>query len=231
MFLRGKGKIVIGAAVVAAVLSACGASPERETPPAPNLAPGGNITSSSSTKTTSSAEATSADATEETREADHPTFDNGTAVRETDNSDSGEENIGMCASSTLSGSFGTNIVDGAESASGFISVTNESGVSCYLHTNYPGAVLMGRDGTPINEISYQYDIPPAPSSITLAPGETATAETRWWLTEPCGYMVWTVNLTVLPEDTPMELEPKQSGQTRNFMVCGNSFHIGGFQKV
>ncbi|GAA2819688.1 DUF4232 domain-containing protein [Saccharopolyspora taberi] len=233
MSLRG-AKRLAGVAALAVALSACGGAPQAGTSPAPpNLPPGGSTSSSTSSGT--SEEPTSSESEEptgssavseptETREAGHPDFDNdGT-------SGTGDGAATTCSSQNLSGSF--TLQEGAGSTSGWIHVSNKSAETCTLWGDYPGVTMTNRDAEP-SEAQYYNNLAPTPANINLLPGETAAAEVRWSNSEPCTSIVWEVNVTVLPEDAPLALEPKkQDGGPTTFGLCGGgAVHVGGFQRA
>jgi hypothetical protein len=139
--------------------------------------------------------------------------------------------IGLCGSKSLKGAFETNVPSDAPNANGWIHVTNTGSEPCALQEEYPGVVLLNREGRPVEEADYPHDLPPAPTRVLLQPGKSATAEVRWSLVEPCVSIVWGADVTVLAGDQPMRLEPTKNGTPDNFSLCGGgTFHVGGFAK-
>jgi hypothetical protein len=202
-------------------LSACvpqAAMPQAAPPPTGVSTPQANGT----TEDTKPKESSSSKTTKETSKTSEAT-----ATKSAD-SDAGDP--GYCSDRSLKATFETTGDSSGQARSGWIRATNTAGQSCKIDAGHPEVTMKGRSGSPV-EATFQNDLPPAPTWIELQPGETATTELRWWMTEPCRYIVWDVTFSASPGGSVVPTTAPDGRGIPTFSVCGGGIvHVGGFVK-
>ncbi|MER7016205.1 DUF4232 domain-containing protein [Saccharopolyspora sp. NPDC000359] len=204
------GKTLVAAAVGAASLTACG-SLHADSPQSTRV--------TAETTANSATAGTASDRTEAASGANLSTEDTtGDSARE----------LGPCSVQQVESEF---VLATTGRVAGHVTITNNSGEPCQLDNARPAIEFTGRDGTPIEDVSY---LPgrPGTTPITLAPGDSAAAELDWQdMGDQCVARVWAMDMALRPGEAPKSLDPLANDKPWVFDLCGHEVTVHGWREA